>query len=473
MNMRRFLILLIIFITPLLVQCQPIAGYTIDIKIDGLRDSSLYLAYHLGNRQYIKDTLKLDSEGKGTFNGNEKLPGGIYMVVLPGRSYFEILIDDDQVFSVNCRYNNFHESLSFSGSSVNSSFIDYQKKWGQLQQKGSAVVKRIQANKSLPDSVKILTDLQKSLEADMKSYLSDVISSNRGNILATLVKAILPVEVPEFTVPTVVKNRDSLLWVMRYNYNKDHFFDNIDFSDERILRTPILHSRLDAYFSNVLIQHPDSLISAVDMVVKSSEANYKVFQYVAVYVFNHFRESQIMGHDAVLLKIADDVYLSGKADWVSKEFIEDLTRQTELIRNNLIGMVAKDLVMDSYNGVFVALHDIDKEFTIVYFWEPNCGHCKESTPKLLEYYNKSKDNGIEVFAVCTTSDKKEWSEYIDKNKLTWINGWDPDRRTHFDYYYNVQSTPMIYILNKDKKIIAKKLSVDDIPSFIENYRKYN
>ena len=144
----------------------------------------------------------------------------------------------------------------------------------------------------------------------------------------------------------------------------------------------------------------------------------------------------------------------------------------ELLRYNLIGLQAKDLVMDSYNGTYVSLYDIDKDFVILYFWEPSCSHCKEATPKLAEYYKKAKNQGIEVFAVCTTDEKEAWSKFIQDNNLTWINGWDPDRLTHFDYYYNVQSTPMIYILDKNKKIIAKKLSVEDIEQYIDNYRKY-
>jgi thiol-disulfide isomerase/thioredoxin len=179
-----------------------------------------------------------------------------------------------------------------------------------------------------------------------------------------------------------------------------------------------------------------------------------------------------MGHDAVMVKIADDIYLSGKADWVTKEFKDDLRKQVELLRHNLIGMKAENLIMDSYKGIFVALHDIEKEFIILYFWEPDCGHCKEATPKLKTYYDKSKNDGIEVFAVCTTKDKPAWTRYIEENGLKWINGWDPERASHFDFYYNVQSTPMIYILDRNKKIIAKKLAIEDVPSFIENYRKY-
>ncbi len=85
---------------------------------------------------------------------------------------------------------------------------------------------------------------------------------------------------------------------------------------------------------------------------------------------------------------------------------------------------------------------------------------------------RTKDSGVEVFAICTTADKPKWQKYIEEHKLDWINGWDPDRRTNFGYYYNVEATPMIYILDRNKTIIAKKLSVDDIGSFIDNYRKY-
>lgn len=305
----------------------------------------------------------------------------------------------------------------------------------------------------------------------MMKYLKSVIEVNNGNLLSGLVKAMLPPEIPNFTIPAVVANPDSIRWILNYNYNKDHYFDNIDFTDERLLRTPIIYSRLNTFFTNVVIQAPDSINREIDKLVKKCEGNYKVYQFVAVYLFNHFRESEIMGHDAVMVKLADDIYLSGKADWVSKEFKDDLRKQIELLRPNLIGKKARDLVMDSYSGIPVSLYDVEKDFTILYFWEPNCGHCKETTPKLKAYYDKVKNKNIEIFAVCTQSDKQKWTQYIEENQITWINGWDPGRSSHFDSYYNVQSTPLIYILDKNKVIIAKKLSVEDIGPFIENYRK--
>ena len=469
--MRRILFGLIFLITSLCVASQEKNGYQISFTINGLRDSTVFLAYHLGDKQYILDTIKLDASGSAQVSGREALQQGIYMIVLPGKRFFEILMPEDQHFSFTCSFNDPFSTLSFSGSTENTSFLEYQKNWGKMQQRASAISRRLQNNKQNNDSVKILSEAQKSQEEEMKSYLKGVVSDNKSNLLSVLVKAMLPVDLPPVIVPLNASNPDSLRWILTYLNNKDHFFDNIDLTDERLIRTPILQSRLNTFFTNVVIQAPDSINKEIDRVIKRSESNYKMFQFVSVWLFNHFRESEIMGHDGVIVKLADDIYLSGKADWVSKEFKDDLRKQVELIRPNLIGRKATDLVMDSHRGVFVSLFDIEADFTVLYFWEPDCGHCNVSTPKLRTFYETAKEAGVEVFTVCTTSDRAEWSKYIEENKLVWINGWDPQRRTRFDFFYNVQSTPLIYILDRNKTIIAKKISAEDVGPFIESYRK--
>lgn len=471
--MRSLVFFVLLLGFSLITPGQITNGYEISVAINGLPDSTVYLAYHFGDMQYLKDTLKLDKNGYGILSGGESLPQGIYMIVLPGRKYFEILMSSVQFFSITCNYSDYFKTLKFTGSDENSAFIDYQKRWVAMQEEAAKVNARIQDNKQNNDSLKILNELRKELEEKMKSYLSNVVASNEGSLLAMLVKAIMPIEVPVFQVPLNIQNPDSVRWLKSYLYNKDHFFDNIDFTDERILRTPILQSKLNIFFTNEVIQLADSVNKEIDKIVAKCSSNYKIFQFVAVFLFNHFRESEIMGHDAVMVKLADDIYLSGKADWTTQEWRDNLKNEIDRIRPNLIGVKAHDLVMNTYTGVYKSLYDIKKDYTILYFWEPDCGHCQEVTPKLKAYYDKAKNEDVEVFAVCTKSDRAKWEKYIEENKLDWINGWDPQRITNFDYYYNVQSTPGIYILDKNKVIIAKKLSVEDIGPFIENNRKYH
>ena len=471
--MKKYIFLAFFLSISSLLLGQQSNGYEITVTISGLQDSSVYLAYHLGDKQYIKDTIDLDKNGMGILKGNMPLQMGIYMIVLPGKKYFELLISDDQFFSLSCSLKDYFNTLKFTGSAENDSFLKYQKTWVSLQDQAGNLSQRVQKNQQIPDSIKILNSKQKILENKMKSYLHEVVNENNGNLLAVVVKALLPIEVPEFNIPPNSPNPDSIRALKSYLYNKDHFFDNLDLTDNRLIRTPILDARLKAFFNNVVIPLPDSINKEIDKLIVKCQYNYEIFQYVAVFLFNHYRESEVMGHDAVIVKLADDIYLAGKANWVSEEFITDLRKQVDLIRPNLIGKKAENLIMNTYNGVYASLYDIKKDFTILYFWEPDCAHCQVATPLLKEYYDKVKDQGIEVFAICTQSDKASWEKYIAENKLSWINGWDPDRLTNFDYYYNVQSTPMVYILDKNKIIIAKKLGVENIASFIENYKKYN
>jgi len=472
MRIKTLLSLLILSVQACLLS-QSKNGYEIKLRLNGMSDSTVYLAYHFGDRQYLKDTLKLDGSGSGVLKGNELLPQGIYMIVLPGKQYFEILIPENQHFEVTCTYPDFFNTLKFTGSAENSAFIDYQRTWVRMQKKASELYERYSKNSNNSDSLRILTGARKEHEDAMKEYLRTVYNNNKGTLLAMLVKAMMPVEIPSFNVPDGTKNPDSLRYLLTYLYNKDHFFDNIDFRDERILRTPILHSKLETFFKNVVIQLPDSINKEIDRLFTKIGDNYKIFQYVAVYLFNHFRESEIMGHDAVIVKLADDIYLSGKADWTTQEWRDNLKKDVDRIRPNLIGVKGQNLIMNTFNNVYVSLHEIQKDFIILLFWEPDCGHCKEAVPKLRDYYEKHKNEGIEVFAVCTQPGREKWEKYIQENKLYWINAWDPMRITHYDFYYNVTSTPLIYVLDRDKHIIAKKLPVESVESFINDYRKYN
>jgi hypothetical protein len=471
--MKKAVFSLLVFLTAVSLQSQTKNAYGISVNIKGLADSTVYLAYHMGDKQYLKDSIKLDKAGHGIFTGKEVLPQGIYLIVIPGRKYFEMLISNDQEFSLSCDFQDYFNSLKFTGSDENTSFLDYQRKWIKMQEEAGKLNNRLQASKANKDSIKILNDLRVKTEERMKSFLIEEIDKNKGSLLAALLKSMLPVDVPDFPLPSAVKNPDSLKWVLAYNYSVKHFFDNIDLTDERLIRTPILQNKLNLFFTNVVLQLSDSINRQIDVVIDKCKSDYKVFQFVAVYLFNHFRESEVMGHDAVMVKLADDLYLNGKADWTTKEWRDNLKKDVDRIRPNLIGVKGHDLIMDTYSGRYASLYDINKEFTILCFWEPNCGHCQEAIPKLKTYYDKVKSEGyLEVFTVCTTAERDKWEKFIKDNNLTWINGWDPKRITNFDFYYNVQSTPTIYILDKNKVIIAKKLPVESIENFIDNWRKY-
>ena len=466
-------------------------GYDISLTCNGLDKQTVRLAYYVGTSQYLKDSTTTDSKGRCIFRGKEKLSPGVYLFVLPGNKYFEFLIETDQVFSVTCnfkesagaadgdkpatgkeRWKNYEvTAIKFKGSDLNDNFLSYESAWQDLQKKDAELKKQFQKLKGMPseqEPVKLQINEQ---EAKMKTWLTAEADKNNGTLLGAIIRSIIPVTIPSFDVPASVTNQDSVKRLRSYVYFKNHFFDNVDLTNPGLIRSPVLASKLDQFFSDVVVQAPDSINLETDLLLKKCSSQKEVFQYVTSWIFNKYASSQYMGHDAVVVHIADSVYLAGKAPWASNEFIADLAKKVNRLKPNLIGRQAPELVMNSFSGNYVSLYDVKADFTILYFWEPDCGHCKVATPKLIEWYKQNKGNGIEVFAVCTKDDKQVWEKYITDHDLTWINGWDPERLSHFDYFYNVESTPLIYILDRDKKIIAKRLSVEDIGPFIDSYRK--
>ncbi|MFZ2286949.1 MAG: thioredoxin-like domain-containing protein [Bacteroidales bacterium] len=447
-------------------------GHTIAVTVRGETDVKVRLAYHVGSQQYIKDSLITDNSGTCRFTGADRLLPGVYMIVLPGNTFFEFLLGSDQHFDIVCDIKDPAGTLAFKGSEENIRFLEYQKRWKELQDQAMALSSRLN---TAPATGPGAAELRKQLadhEKKMKQYLKETAENNKGTLLGAIARSIIPVETPEPAVPGDAVNRDSVARLMSYVYYKDHFFDNIDFAEPGLIRSPVLGGRLDQFFRQVVIQMPDSIVKEADRVLEKSTVQNDVFQYVAVWLMNRYAASGIMGHDAVVVHLADKIYLAGKAPWASEEYLTDLKKRVERLRPNLIGKKAPELLMNSFAGRYVSLYDVNADFTILYFWEPDCGHCKEATPLLKEYYEKNKGSGIAVFAVCTQHDKEKWEKYIVENGLNWINGWDPERKSRFDYLYNVESTPLIYILDRDKKIIAKRLATADISSFIEAYRKF-
>ncbi|MEA1885673.1 MAG: thioredoxin-like domain-containing protein [Bacteroidota bacterium] len=470
--MLRGIISFITLILAAVTTAQDTDGCRISFDLAGHRDSYISLAYHMGNKQYIRDTLFTDKNGHAVYQEEEPLEKGLYMIVFPDNNLFELIISDDQKFMISCKKDDIINSLQFKGSKENSAFLAYRKKWIKFQEKATLYGQELNrlTNK---DSINMLQEDLGNIEQEMLVYIKNTAEKYKGSLLSALLYSMLPVEIPDFKIPDNLSNKDSIRWLMGYNYNKNHFFDNINLDDPRLIRTPILHNKLRTFFSDVIIQAPDSVIPEIRKVISMAEGNPETFRYVLVFIFNHFRDSQIMGHDAVLVMLADEYYLNGRADWAGEKFLDDLKKDVANIRPSLIGKKAMNITMETFSGVWKSLYDIKSEFTILYFWEPNCGHCKTVTPKLRDIYSKYRDKGIEVFAVCTQNNREEWENYIIENRLEWINGWDPMRATSYDFYYNVRATPMLYILNKDKEIIAKKLPIDNVEAFIKNYRRMN
>ncbi len=441
-------------------------GHHIEITLRNSPDSTIFLAYHYGDKQFVKDTIAVNRNGQVIISGEERLDGGVYLIVLSGMQYFELLVGEDQDFSVDVDVNDFLGSMKFKGSPENEAFLSYQKYLQRYNKKNTELFRLQSKLKNKPDSLQLVTGQIEQNNESLNSYLDTIHASFPGSFLSDLIRAMTPPQVPDFDL-SLASNPDSVKMARTYLFLRDHYFDKVNFGNENLIRTPILHNKLYNYFNRVLIQRPDSIIPQVDRVIHMAEQNDRMFQYVIVFALNNFIESKIMGLDAVFVDVAEKYYLSGRAEWANSGYLEKLKERVQKIKPNLIGVRAADLKMETVSGEWVSLHEVEADFTVLYFWEPNCGFCKESTPRLYSLYEKYKDRGLAVFAVDTQDNRQDWENYLNEHGYDWINAWDPDRQTYFRFFFDVYSTPTLYLLDKDKTIIAKRVDVEALENMLD------
>ncbi len=446
-------------------------GYKIEVQIEGIKDTTLLLGYHYGEKKYVQDTATVNSKGIVVFEGDSALNKGIYLIILPSKTYFEILVNDDQNFGVKTSSNGLIDKLSFTRSKENSAYADFQRFMIEQQKTMDEYQAKYKGVSTKLDSVKIMQEKIKALDKKVKNYWDVIIKDNPNSLLALIAKSMKNVEIPEFTVPANTKNADSLKWVLSYKYNKDHYFDNLPLTDARLIRTPILEGRLNTFFDRVLIPTPDSITPEAIKIIEATKANKEVFQYMVTTLTNKFASSNIMGLDAVFVTLAEKYYLTGQAWWADKKLLDKIQEKVSSLKPNLLGNQSPNLALPDMSGIIRKISDIKTKITVVYFWDSSCSHCKKVTPELKKIYDKFKPKGLEVYAVYTQGNQPEVVEYITKNQLNWINVWDPAQNSNFRNLFDIYSTPVIYVLDMDKKIIGKRISEESLDKMLEQELK--
>lgn len=448
-----------------------------EFNIEGCKPGNVVLAYYYGNKQYIKDSTRVDESGKFVFNGDEALDQGIYIVVLPpDNKYFEVIVDADQHFSMTSKYDTPVKSMKVSGNEENARFYKYLQFLNDQKKKSeplTAQIKELEAAdstgfKDSPEFEKIQEKIS-AIDQEVKDYKNKFIKDYPNALMSKVFLASKDPEVPDAPVLENGKVDSTFTW----RYFKDHYWDNVDFTDDRILRTPVYHSKLERYMTKTIYQIPDSIIKEATLLVDKTLKSKELFKYTVFWITSHFETSKQMGMDAVFVHMAQNYYMTGQAFWADSTTIAKIGERAQKLSYSLIGNVAPNLIMNDSVGKTHVLHAVPTDYTIAYFWDPTCGHCKKVTPKVKEFYDKFKNElSVEVFAVNTNAkERDEWIKYIKENDLDWINVEDPEQKTAYKYLYDIYSTPVIYLLDKDKKLIAKRIGAEDLENFIRHHKK--
>src|SRR6185503_14659381 len=84
-------------------------------------------------------------------------------------------------------------------------------------------------------------------------------------------------EVPKETPLLPDGSKDS---TFAFRYYKSHYLDHVDFTDHRLVRTPVFHPKLKKYMQDLTLQIPDSVIKEADYVIELARPDSEMFKYV-------------------------------------------------------------------------------------------------------------------------------------------------------------------------------------------------
>lgn len=439
----------------------------IEVKMKGIRDTTVYLANYFGNKILRTDSIRINHNGTGTLSRTKALSEGLYLIYLNDKNYFEFLVGNDQKFSIEADFAKSSEN-KYSGSDETEAFHQYQVFLTRQKAVQAALQGRLSAASGNADSLKILQEKLSGLNNIMEKYWNDGSVKYQGTFLSDFYRSMMIPVANDPVLPPLAKNPDSLKWVYKYNFLAGHYWDNFNFARAGLIRTPVFQEKLDTYFKKIILQIPDSLINKMIYVTDKSKQNDEVYHYVLLYLLNEAIQSQIMGLDKAFVVLSEKYVLNDTKTWLDSATYRKIKERSGALKPNLLGNLAPELKLPDSEDNYYSLRQTNAKYTVLYFWEPDCSHCQKTTPLLnKELFQKFKNNGVQVYAVLTQNSKEKWMKAVREYGIQeWTNVWDPMYTSDFRRLYDVTSTPIIYILDKNKRIIAKRLDVESSVKFL-------
>ena len=429
-------------------------GYKIDGRIRGLKDSTCYLTYYYENQNFVQDSTVASSDGTIVFEGTKPLKGGMYNVMIGNWQSFDLLITE-QKFSFEANIKDIFNTLKFFGSRENDLFYSYQ------QKSVKDALKIVELSKKT-DTVSV--NQMYGLQYESALYKKKFIKAFEGTFASKIIKSTLASDIPP--APKSATGEEDPLWGNKFFVN--HYFDNIDLTDDRLINTPFLYQPVKYYFDQLEFLPNDSLIVLVDKFLIKSRKTSPMRKYLVSKLANQAETSKVMGRDAVYAHLLNKYYINDPFLWDTTT-VRLVKERYKYLKNLLIGSKIPNMKATDVNGKERTLYEMKSAYTILYIYAADCAHCKNFTPQLVKFIQANKAKGIEVFAPIFGNNVETWKGFIKEfGSESFTNVIDKTGKVNFYQEFDAQFTPTIYILDKDKKIIGKgNMNIETMREIIE------
>jgi thiol-disulfide isomerase/thioredoxin len=450
-------------------------GHSIQISLKPYQNTKIYIGTNYGNSRVLADSTILNDKSEGVFESSKKLTPGIYFVVSPKYAIlFDFLVDENQKFKIIADTTNL-TAVTIIGSKENDIFKNYSKSMNDIGVQLGEIEKAFKSAINANDSTTLVNKYN-----DKKKELNDnrqaIMKGQPNTMTAYFLNVMQRPDVP--AIPIVNGKADS---TYPFYYVKNHFWDNVVFNDNRLVRTPFFEAKLDEYFKNYVSREPDSIIEEVQYMLTVAKTGNEIYPFLLFKFTNKYITPEFMGQDKVFLHIYQNFFAKGDTTLLNEASKKSITERAYSMMANQLGLAAPPLVINDINDKKISLYDMTSPYTFVAFWDPTCSHCKEEIPRVDSFYKAiwSKLN-VKILSVnINFKELASWKTFIKENQLAgWIHAYQTEadlnkeiqqgKPTTIRQLYDVFKTPTFYLLDANKKIIAKNLSIEQFNDFLVN-----
>ena len=451
-TMKRFKLLLIMLMLPLLAVAKP--GYKFTLQIDNNRDTMMLLGYYYAESLRILDTAYNNGHGKYVFEGDRELLPGLYFFNNQKGQYVDFVIYHEKPnFKFHTDQRDWQRNMEVKGSKQNTVFFNFHRASEKIYEEME------NAKGEMDDSSYGAYRRRQYLRLD--SIRLAFVESNPDAMVSRMMMATKDPAAP----PDSLQGNDRYFWFMH------HYFDNMPLDDDFLVRTPksVFYQRVADYIDKHMQGLPPAaIIPLLDSLMDRAEPSPEVFKWLVHTTTEKFLQSNVMVYDEVYVHMVQRYYATGKAFWMSPSGIDHEVERATKWERLLVGREAPELILFDTLHRPASLHHMPGRYTLLLFWSPTCGHCREIIPAIYKVFDRVADSlNLTAFAILSEPDEGtvvKWKKFLADHHMTnprWINLNGAEANVDWREVYDIQTTPQIYLVeNETHKFVAKKLSAE-------------
>ncbi len=456
--MKQLLIFLL-FLIGYSSKCQ---DYRLEAIIKNAPIKEVYLADFYGDKNHLLDTVIPDNKGYIVLQMKETYFPGMYRIFLDKEIFFDIIYNKENI-KIQTDYNHLADSLKVIASKENKLYYDFLKAGNEYRRKFELLSPVVNY---YPQNDTFYLDLKEKYIAAQNEFIKQVdkmVFENQDSWTAKILRQRKPL----FYDPALDEYG-------RREFVTEHYFDNIRFNDVDLIRSNVYTTIAIEYMS--LYSNPNlnqeqleaEFIKAVDKIMKEASENSILYEFIVEYLVGGFERFHF---DKVLDYIAENYSPEQCENEERKTDLQTrLTKYAELAN----GKDAPEFEITDLSGNIVKLSKIKTDYTLVIFWASWCPHCAETLPEIHKIYQKNEKSKFEVVSISLDKEKTEWEKAVKELGFIWINccdmkGWDSPAAID----YNVYATPTMFLLDKQKKIVAKPITINELRNALTSEKIIN